>query len=90
MANDSTKIIPGHGPVASRAELAAYRAMLADVRAKVAAGIKAKRSLAQIQATAPAARYGMAEGFIKPDQFVGFIYDSLRNPRAHARESHRP
>ena len=51
MSNDSTRIIPGHGPVATRAELMAYRGMLADIRAKVAAGIKAKRSLDQIKAS---------------------------------------
>ena len=84
MANAGTRIIPGHGPVASRAELAAYRDMLVDIRAKVAAGIKAKKSLAQIQATRPAARYGMPDGFIKPDAFVEAVYDSLRNPPAHA------
>lgn len=83
MSNDQTRIIPGHGPVASRAELAAYRAMLVDVRAKVAAGIRAKRSLAQIQATKPAAPYGMAEGFIKPDQFVAFVHESLSKPKPH-------
>ena len=82
MSNEATRIIPGHGPVASRAELVAYRAMLADVRAEVAAGIRAKRSLAQIQATKPAARYGMAEGFIKPDQFVAFVHESLTKPKA--------
>jgi glyoxylase-like metal-dependent hydrolase (beta-lactamase superfamily II) len=80
-SNETTRIIPGHGPVASRAELVAYRAMLVDIRAKVAAGIKAKRSLAQIQATKPAAPYGMADGFIKPDQFVAFVYDSLMKPK---------
>jgi glyoxylase-like metal-dependent hydrolase (beta-lactamase superfamily II) len=80
-SNETTRIIPGHGPVASRAELVAYRAMLADVRAKVAAGIKAKRSLAQIQAAKPAAPYGMADGFIKPDQFIAFVYDSLTKPK---------
>jgi glyoxylase-like metal-dependent hydrolase (beta-lactamase superfamily II) len=80
-SNETTRIIPGHGPVASRAELVAYRAMLADVRAKVAAGIGAKRSLAQIQADKPAARYGMADGFIKPDQFVAFVHESLSRPR---------
>ena len=78
MANDATRIIPGHGPVASRAEFIAYRAMLVDIRAKVAAGIAAKRSLAQIQATKPAARYGMPDGFIKPDAFVQAVYESLR------------
>ena len=82
MSNEATRIIPGHGPVASRADLAAYRAMLIDIRSKVAAGIKAKRSLAQIQATKPAERYGMADGFIKPDQFVGFVHESLTKPKA--------
>jgi glyoxylase-like metal-dependent hydrolase (beta-lactamase superfamily II) len=82
MSNETTRIIPGHGPVASRAELVAYRAMLADVRAKVAAGIGAKRTLAQIQAGKPAAAYGMAEGFIKPDQFIAFVHDSLAGPPA--------
>ena len=45
-SNEQTRIIPGHGPVATRAELAAYRAMLVDIRGKVAAGIAAKRTLA--------------------------------------------
>ena len=82
-SNGTTRIIPGHGPVASKAELAAYRAMLADVRAKVAAGIAAKRTLAQIQASKPAARYGMPGGFIKPDQFVAFVHESLTKKREH-------
>ncbi len=80
ISNEATRIIPGHGPVASRSELAVYRAMLIDVRARVAAGIAAKRTLAQIQATKPAAPYGMAEGFIKPDQFVAFVHESLTKP----------
>ena len=88
MANDATRIIPGHGPVASRAELAAYRDMLVDIRAKVAAGVKAKRTLAQIQAAAPAARYGMPSGFIKPAQFVEFVYNSLRSPPKAAPPAH--
>jgi glyoxylase-like metal-dependent hydrolase (beta-lactamase superfamily II) len=91
-SNETTRIIPGHGPVASKADLAAYRAMLVDVRAKVAAGIRAGRSLAQIQATRPAAPYGMADGFIKPDQFVAFVHESLGKPskasHTHGRETH--
>lgn len=78
LSNGTTRIIPGHGPVASRADLTAYRAMLADVRARVAAGIRAGRSLAQIQAARPTAAYGMTEGFIKPDRFVAFVHESLR------------
>jgi glyoxylase-like metal-dependent hydrolase (beta-lactamase superfamily II) len=88
IANDATRIIPGHGPVASRAEFVAYRDMLVDIRKQVAAGIAAKRSLAQIQATRPAARYGMPDGFIKPDQFVEAVYNSLLKPPAGAAHGH--
>ncbi|HMJ92579.1 MAG TPA: MBL fold metallo-hydrolase [Allosphingosinicella sp.] len=82
MSNEATKIIPGHGPMATRADLQAYRAMLADIRARVSAGIKRKLSLEQIKASGPAAAYGMADGFVKPDQFVEFVFNSLKNPPA--------
>lgn len=74
------KVIPGHGPVASRQELAAYLAMLTDIRAKVAAGIAARRTRAQVIAADPTARYTQVarDGFIKPADFVGGIYDELR------------
>jgi len=80
LANETTRIIPGHGPVASRADLVGYRDMLVDIRTKVAAGIKAKRTLAQIQESKPAERYGMPSGFIKPDAFVKAVHESLRSP----------
>lgn len=91
IAGDATRIIPGHGPVATKAELAAYRDMLADIRAKIAAGIKAKKSLAQIKASAPTARYGMTDGFVKPDAFVETVYNSLMHPpaAAHGNKGHR-
>lgn len=73
------KIIPGHGPVASREEYAAYVAMLEDVRAKVKAGVAAGQSREQIVASKPAAPYlaTTQEGFIKADDFVGAVYDSM-------------
>ena len=89
ITNASTRIIPGHGPVATRAQLTAYRDMLVDIRAKVAAGLKAKRTLAQIKASNPTARYGMPNGFIKPDQFVEAVYNSLRNPPKRAAAAHK-
>jgi glyoxylase-like metal-dependent hydrolase (beta-lactamase superfamily II) len=33
MSDDKTKVVPGHGPVLSKAQLREYRAMLADARA---------------------------------------------------------
>jgi len=74
------KVIPGHGPVATRAEFQAYHDMLVVIRAKVAAGVRAGRTKAQVIASRPTAAYtGMAtNGFIKPDDFVGGIYDELK------------
>ena len=94
LAGPATKIIPGHGPMATRRDLEAYRAMLVDIRTKVAAGIAAGQSLEQIQATRPAAPYAApagpvaAEGFIKPDQFVEAVYKSLQSPPAPAPHGH--
>lgn len=78
--NASTRVIPGHGAVARRTDYAAFRAMLIAVRAKVMAGIAARRSKAQIVASKPAAAYPRPAGFIDADTFVGAVYDSLRTP----------
>ena len=80
LAGPDTKVVPGHGTVGTRADLEAFRGMLLDIRSKVAAGIKAGKTLEQIQADKPAERYGMPSGFIKPDEFVATVYESLKNP----------
>ncbi|HWI77357.1 MAG TPA: MBL fold metallo-hydrolase [Sphingomicrobium sp.] len=80
LADANTKIVPGHGTVGTRADLAAFRDMLTDIRDKVAAGIKAGRALDQIKASKPTAKYGMPDGYIKPDRFVETVYASLKNP----------
>jgi glyoxylase-like metal-dependent hydrolase (beta-lactamase superfamily II) len=78
MANDTTKIIPGHGPVATKADLAAYHRMLSEIVAKVDAGVKAKKSLEQIKAARPADGYDVkADGFITADGFVETVYGEL-------------
>jgi cyclase len=83
MANDGTRIIPGHGPVASRAELIAYRDLIRSVRDRVAAEIAAGRSLDQIQALGLADSYGAETDFIPPRAFIASIYNSLRAPPRH-------
>jgi len=77
MADARTVIVPGHGPIATRADLSRYRAMLADVSSRVRAQITAGKSLADVVASKPAAGYrdGM-EG--DEDRFVAAIYDSFR------------
>ena len=90
ISNDQTRIIPGHGPVASKTDLAAYRAYLVDVVSKVQGAIKTGKTLAQVQAMKPSAAYDAKYGgaFIKPDAFVAAIYASLKSkpkgqPAAH-------
>src|SRR5690348_14807003 len=40
LTNDQSKIVPGHGPLATKADLAAYRAMMAAARDRMAALVK--------------------------------------------------
>ena len=37
LANDQTKIVPGHGPLTNKAQLAEFRAMLVTARDRMAA-----------------------------------------------------
>jgi glyoxylase-like metal-dependent hydrolase (beta-lactamase superfamily II) len=48
LANEETKIIPGHGPLSDRAELTAYRDMLETVRDRVKSSIKVGKSADQM------------------------------------------
>lgn len=77
LTNAQTKIIPGHGPVASEADLIAYRDMLQSVMNDVAGAIKAGKSLAEIKAMKPAAKWEVVGGFISGDRFVETVYTSL-------------
>ena len=47
IADDNTKIIPGHGPLSNQRELRAYRNMLAKVSAKIERMVKAKKTLSR-------------------------------------------
>jgi glyoxylase-like metal-dependent hydrolase (beta-lactamase superfamily II) len=76
---DKTIIVPGHGPVGTRADLAEYRDMLVTVRDKVAA-LKARgMSVEEVVAAKPTGRYDAKWGqfVFTPDLFTGLIYDGV-------------
>ena len=74
MADADTRIVPGHGPVSSKADLAAYRAMLVDVRDKVRAARAEGRTIQQtIEADLIAAYPIEGEG----KGFVAAIYQTV-------------
>ncbi|HKE45678.1 MAG TPA: MBL fold metallo-hydrolase [Steroidobacteraceae bacterium] len=82
MINDDTKIIPGHGPLATPKDLKAFRDMLATVRDNVAKLVKEGKSADEVVAAQPAkdvdAVWG--KGFLKAEQFVRIVYSDLSRP----------
>lgn len=53
LANDTTKIVPGHGPLATKAQLVEFRAMLATSRDRMAKLIAEGKSEADVLAAKP-------------------------------------
>ncbi|MBI3981627.1 MAG: MBL fold metallo-hydrolase [Gemmatimonadetes bacterium] len=79
MANAQTKIIPGHGPLADRARLQAYRDMVVALRDRMRAEIAAGKTLEQVQAARITADYerDWPGGQGSHDRFVRLAYQEL-------------
>ena len=77
--DDQTKIIPGHGPLASRKELEASRAMFSTVCDRISAAIAEGKTVDEVSAMKPTADFDAewGDGFLKPDQFVRIVYSGL-------------
>jgi len=79
LVDDTTKIIPGHGPLSDRADLVAYRAMLQTVHDTVVPMIRQGKSLEEIRAAKPLAPLvdEWGGGFINAEQFLGLVYEGF-------------
>ena len=82
IAGDKTRVIPGHGPLSNKAELKAYRDMLATVAERVGKLVAAGKTVEDVAAAKPTAdldeKWG--KGFIKPDQFAQMVaHNILKN-----------
>ena len=79
MADDDTRIIPGHGPVASKADLQAAIDMLADAEARVEALVLEGKSEDEVLAASPLADYheDWNWGFITTEKMTRTLYRSL-------------
>jgi cyclase len=79
MSGDKTRIIPGHGPLGTVADLKAYRDMLASVSDRVRSLIKQGKKLDEVVAAKPTAQYDEAwgKGFLAPEKFVAMLYGNL-------------
>ncbi len=80
MAGDKTRIIPGHGPLANKADLKTYRDMLATVSGRIRESIKAGKKLEEVVASKPTAQFDAVwgKGFLPPDKFVEMLYKNLQ------------
>jgi hypothetical protein len=79
MADESTQVIPGHGPMADLQTLKGYHAFLSKARDNVQALIAQGMNLDQVIAAKPTAAWDEVLGktWITPEQMAIFIYNSL-------------
>jgi len=83
--NSRTVVVPGHGPVSNRAELAAYRDMLVAVGRKLREATESGMGIEEIMAAKPTAefdaRYAAPGAIVTPEEFVRSIYSALAPKR---------
>jgi cyclase len=76
---DDTKVIPGHGPLATKADLAAFHQMLVETTEVVRKGKKAGKSLADLQkAGLPEKFKSWDGGFITGSVWIETLFKSLK------------
>lgn len=81
MADDRTRIIGGHGPLANRADLVQYRDMLSTIVGRVSAQVRAGKTVTEIIASKPTADYDSRwarPGTMPADTLVALIDRNLR------------
>jgi len=76
----NTKIIPGHGALANKADMQRFHDMLVAVRGKIQALIDQGMSENEVVAAKPTAEFDAAwgQGFMNPENFTRFSYQSLK------------
>jgi len=79
MVTDTTIVISGHGPVGTKADLVLFRDVLVEIREKVAVLKKQGRSLPEVIAAKPSARYDAEWGnlFMTPRAFLSLVYQGV-------------
>ena len=75
LADDKTRIMPGHGDVADRAGLVAYREMLAVTSQRVRDQVKAGKTIDELLAAKPNADYDATRSwaFITADRYLQIL-----------------
>jgi len=82
--DDKTMIVPGHGPVGDKRNLAEYDEMMRTVRDKVAVLKKQGKSVSETVAAKPSEKFDgkWGGGWIGPNTFVELVYTGVREGAA--------
>jgi glyoxylase-like metal-dependent hydrolase (beta-lactamase superfamily II) len=81
MCGPHTRVIPGHGPVASRDDIRTYQGMLREVRSRVAAAIAAGMSEEALVASHPLDDLDRTWGgnLVKQPYLLAIVYEDLKS-----------
>ena len=81
LIDDNTKIIPGHGEPANKADVKKVRDAVADIRDQIAAALKKGKKMEDIPALGITDKYDaeLGKGFVKGKDFALMIAGSLVN-----------
>ena len=80
MCDDDTKIVPGHGDLATKADYQEYRRVLSTIRDRVKKLIDEGKTQDEVIAAKPCAEWDATwgAGFMRPNVFLAIVYDSLK------------
>ena len=81
LIDDNTKVIPGHGELATKADVKKVRDAVADIRDQIAAALKKGKKMEDIPALGITDKYDaeLGKGFVKGKDFALMIAGSLVN-----------
>lgn len=79
LMDDQSKIIPGHGKLATKKDVQAFRDRLAEIRDTVAAALKKGTKIADVANLPIASKYDAewGKGFVKGKDFVMMVAENL-------------
>lgn len=78
--DENSKVIPGHGELATKADVKVFRDKLADIRDQVAAALKKGKKVEDIPAMGISDKYDAewGKGFLKGKDYILFIAEDLK------------
>jgi cyclase len=77
---DEMKIIPGHGPLATKKELKTFHDMLLETTGIIRKGIAEGKSLEQVKAAGLPEKYkDWGSGFINHSRYTEIVYNNLKS-----------